>query len=445
MEYFVNFMNYSTIAVKSLMIADILIFLTYLVYKYIKNKYIFSPFNIFIFISSVALLFISMLQYNNKAWEALGSFNSTYYIDYLNQCMVINSIGFAIFILTMALFELFYKKEISLKAIEKDNLIKHRIIVKFYILCLILWVALIVKVWAIPLFGNRMIFDSSDNNKIRPIYLALNIIIFTLAQYMFIRYLKSKEKYLIGLSILGVIVVLLVGSRGPFVDIIVNLTLFYIYSNKDRFRKPNLMIISALALTLVLGIGMLFVRHGNKIDKNFEEKMQQEIMYGNTFSDIRDGAFILYNYDQKHFEGFLNGKNYLADTMSFVPSALSEYRQKWSWGNFTAKTLVGYEDHYGLRGGLFLQPYLNFGWFGVVLIAIIAGIIYGLSERSFYRNIFENKGSFEFKFILATCGITFAKAIFISSGFHDVYPLLVLSFIVLLPKKFVGIAERYKL
>jgi oligosaccharide repeat unit polymerase len=385
-----------------------------------------------------------MLQYNNKAWEALGSFNSVYYIDNLNKNMIINCIGFFIFIFSMALFELFYNKDAKL-AIHRENLeVKHRIIVKFYIFCIILWIALVIKVWTLPVFVDRMIFDYAENNKLRPIYLACNGVIYIVCQYMFIRYMRTKQLYELLLAIAGAIVVFLVGSRSPFIDIIVNFALIFIYSNRKRFKKPNLVIISALLVTLVIGMGMLFLRSGSNAKSSFTQKMQSEIMYGNSFSDIRDGAFILYNYDIK-FKGYLNGKNYLADVMSFVPSGVSEYRQKWSWGNFTAKTLVGYEDHYGLRGGPFLQAYLNFAWFGVVVVAIIAGVIYGLSETAFYRSIIKGKENFEFRFILLMLGIMFSKALFISSGFHEVYPILILSFLVLMPKKFVDLAIKLKL
>ncbi|GFZ33939.1 hypothetical protein CSC2_44650 [Clostridium zeae] len=385
-----------------------------------------------------------MLQYNDKAWEALGSSTAIAYIGNLNENMIINNIGFLVFIFTISYFEFFYKGSSGYLRVNDNFVIKDKLLIYFYVLCVALWWLLIIKVGAIPVFGNRMIFDSGVNNSLRPIYLALNIIIVILVQYIFLKFINTKKVYLIVLVVIGIIIIFCVGSRGPFVNLIANLTLFYIYSNRKRFEKPNLIIVSALLITLVLGIGMLFIRHGNKIDTSFADKMEQEVMYGNTFSDIRDGAFVLNKYEDK-FDGYLYGKNYLADLMSFVPSSLSSYRQTWSWGNFTAKQLAGYEDHYGLRGGMFLQPYVNFSWIGVLVVAIILGIMYGLGEKSFHTNVLKEKDRFELRFIIISLGITFANSLSISSGFHDVYPLLALAFIAVLPKAFTRIVGRIRL
>ncbi|WP_206872453.1 O-antigen polymerase [Clostridium zeae] len=444
MGYFFSFINNSTIFVKLLLITNIFVFISYLIYKYKMREYIFSPFNISIFISAFALLFISMLQYNDKAWEALGSSTAIAYIGNLNENMIINNIGFLVFIFTISYFEFFYKGSSGYLRVNDNFVIKDKLLIYFYVLCVALWWLLIIKVGAIPVFGNRMIFDSGVNNSLRPIYLALNIIIVILVQYIFLKFINTKKVYLIVLVVIGIIIIFCVGSRGPFVNLIANLTLFYIYSNRKRFEKPNLIIVSALLITLVLGIGMLFIRHGNKIDTSFADKMEQEVMYGNTFSDIRDGAFVLNKYEDK-FDGYLYGKNYLADLMSFVPSSLSSYRQTWSWGNFTAKQLAGYEDHYGLRGGMFLQPYVNFSWIGVLVVAIILGIMYGLGEKSFHTNVLKEKDRFELRFIIISLGITFANSLSISSGFHDVYPLLALAFIAVLPKAFTRIVGRIRL
>lgn len=86
-----------------------------------------------------------------------------------------------------------------------------------------------------------------------------------------------------------------------------------------------------------------------------------KILYANTFSDIRDGAFILYGMEKLKIT-FLYGKMYLADFLSFIPAEFLKYRETYSYSNFTTKSLFEWHGHYGLRGGLFIAPYINFGF-----------------------------------------------------------------------------------
>ncbi len=85
---------------------------------------------------------------------------------------------------------------------------------------------------------------------------------------------------------------------------------------------------------------MEFIRKGIE-NINLIETLDS-ILYGNTFSDLRDGAFILYGYDAK-YDDFLYGKTYIADILSFLPKSKIEFRQIWSYGLFTTTTLFGWD------------------------------------------------------------------------------------------------------
>ena len=125
----------------------------------------------------------------------------------------------------------------------------------------------------------------------------------------------------------------------------------------------------------------------DKIRGGINTSILNKILYANTFSDIRDGAFILYGMEKLKIT-FLYGKMYLADFLSFIPTEFLKYREIYSYSNFTTKTLFGWYGHYGLRGGLFIAPYINFGFFGVISLSIFYAFILSKLEKIFYtRNI----------------------------------------------------------
>lgn len=126
----------------------------------------------------------------------------------------------------------------------------------------------------------------------------------------------------------------------------------------------------------------------------------------------------------KVYPDFLWGKNYFADFLSFIPAEALPFRQEWSYGWFSTKTLFGWENHFGLRGGWFFQPYINFGYFGVLLAAVFGAIMYSQLEIFPYRlRLLDHKLVRFFpmdQFFIAFTQVLTLK-IFISSAFFDVY------------------------
>lgn len=85
------------------------------------------------------------------------------------------------------------------------------------------------------------------------------------------------------------------------------------------------------------------------------------MIYGNTFSDFRDGALIVRQFHFVLNDSFLYGLTYFAGFLSFIPSSLSPFRLDWSWGRFSTNMLNGWTgEHFGLRGGQFMESYINF-------------------------------------------------------------------------------------
>jgi len=74
---------------------------------------------------------------------------------------------------------------------------------------------------------------------------------------------------------------------------------------------------------------------------------------------------------------------YAAGALAMMPSGLFPERKKWHLGQ-TALRIVGWGDyqHFGLRISCFGESFLNFGYAGVVGLAVILGILLGsLSYR----------------------------------------------------------------
>ena len=111
------------------------------------------------------------------------------------------------------------------------------------------------------------------------------------------------------------------------------------------------------------------------------------IAYGNNFSEVRDFAWVLGNYDGR----LLGGTTYIAGYTSFIPSAALSFRTDWAFGTFTART-AGLDPRYtgGLRTGFFSEMMFNFG----KVFALLGTIVYGvLTGRIFSRQVVISKYS----------------------------------------------------
>jgi hypothetical protein len=97
------------------------------------------------------------------------------------------------------------------------------------------------------------------------------------------------------------------------------------------------------------------------------------LLYGNTFSDLRDFAWVDALWDHNLWIG----KTYLAALTAFVPRFVSEFRDAWGTGAATAITL-GFDPHVhpGVRPGSFGESYFNFGLPGVVIVGLAIGVIF---------------------------------------------------------------------
>ena len=148
------------------------------------------------------------------------------------------------------------------------------------------------------------------------------------------------------------------------------------------------------------------------------------------------------------------GKTYLASLLSFIPSSLAdsnipilsgiaEFRSIYSAGQWTTYTLFGLTNHYGLRGGMFLLSYMNFGIIGVVLISIVLGYWYGNCEV-LYRNSIKYKDSISIKgLLISTCfASAFFELLYAPAGFNQTWGFLLIIIIFTIIRGKVSLKRR---
>lgn len=420
---------------------SILSFLTYLLIKSIKRKYFISFFNISLFIYVVSLFITPWFLKNDKAWYAVGVTSAISMKKVTNEAYCVNLFGFIVFIWALLFFEIYVKYNIKLE----KRIIYCGKSVNENVLKILFWVSVFVWVWLVLKYNHRFpLFNGVRNFYLAkwfsPIYLATEEVIQLVAVIWGINYVtKKKCKHMFFCAVL---LVLLSANRSPLiVDIISPTIILAIYvkivnksiSIRAILRKTTYKIIMLFILVAFMGLSIGLFRMGAQINL---KNMLAELLGGNTFSDIRDGAFILSGYKRKYGNDLLLGRTYLASLISFVPSSISEYRNVWSWGKFTTQQLFGLRSHFGMRGGNSLEAYLNFGIPGVVLFSFLKARILAFLERFFYRSIWINHYFLGANYLVLRILMLTYSSLNCSSGVYNIYVDACLLVMVLLLSQF---------
>jgi oligosaccharide repeat unit polymerase len=150
------------------------------------------------------------------------------------------------------------------------------------------------------------------------------------------------------------------------------------------------------------------------------QNLSEKILFGNTFSDFRDTAWIMAGWEGQ----FLFGKTQLAGILSFIPSSMLPFRSEWSLGVFTTSQVgLNSSIHPGLRPVIFGEAYFNFGIPGVIIFSLLYGYIIG--RLSMYANsVLLNSEDMGIKKIKIFTAFFFAELtgnIMITAGFFYVY------------------------
>jgi len=162
-----------------------------------------------------------------------------------------------------------------------------------------------------------------------------------------------------------------------------------------------------------------------------------EAFLGDNLSDLRDGAWVLGNWDYVP----LDGKTYLGALTSVAPSTLFPQKKEWYLG-LVAIRIVNWPDdqHFGLRLSFFVESFLNFGLAGVAGLAVLLGAYFSyllrflhLAARQDRQCLLRNLRLL----LLIQLGLTFANS---SEGFVS-YSILAL---LLLMRLFIDVPARPK-
>jgi len=292
-----------------------------------------------------------------------------------------------------------------------------------YLTLILLSFSILLVVTSIVLTNGQHVMNPrsyfQNNGALRPLY---NICIVVYPLTITVAGLRLIEKYsnkMIEQIMFGLIILfsIFLGTRSAILDPIFYLIVLYYMKNN---RKISYIKLFFIGLSILLTTSVLLFLRSNKQSFNFGVL---DFFYGNTFSDTRDFAHVMAYWDKE----LLLGKSYLAGIISFIPRFISEYREQWALGVYTAKT-VGHDPAYhpGLRPGIFGESYFNFGIPGVIFLGLTMGFFLRHIDYSVKQIMKEEKDSiksYSYIFIWALI-----SCLSISVGFSFFYFSLILLF-----------------
>ena len=390
-----------------LALASAVLFVAYLATTFVRYGYIVSPFNVIMFLAAVAFCLSPFFYLEDGTWASVWIYDAASMRAYLAQSLNINLLGTVVF-LGFLLF----------KTVRERNggaeLGRNRVLnvmprvdarvagfVTLGSIAVFAAICLIFNRGTFPLLnGDRDFYYQSS---ISPVYQAMLFAMQFMGVYYGFRFVSQRRGLLGFLAVL--FFQLLSGTRGGMLQYTLAPVLVYAISypyqvlragrpveRRGLVRRWSTLLIGVACVgVLVLGLEIQTVRSGEGLGGI--ARMAQEVVDGNTFSDIRDGAFLLKGFAERTDSSFVQGLTYLAGLLGFVPSSLSAFRQTWSWGRFSAHTLAGIrQTHFGLRGGWFLESYFNFGILGILALALVLGLLMFKSEQIYRRFILGRGG-----------------------------------------------------
>jgi len=397
--------------------------IAYLARKFARRGYVVSPYTIVVCTFAFTLLVVGPFQYNDQAWLALGRSYAAAFWPYLDISMAVNALGFSIVVLTMWMVEGRATPRKSPPLVSRPPFIAVPVVAATLVLGMLVFTACLAVIGTIPLFGNRTAFNAAP--ALRPVYNFANYTIqFTTSVLVVWSFIARSRRYAV-LILAGLACMLLTGGRTPLLATVELILVMWLYGRfRGNTRRATVALVIGLAGVAIGGLWLSSFRQGG--DFNLAHAAESAL-YANTFSDIRDGAYVLSAWDWRLSNAPLGGTTYLAGLMSFIPSSVSDFRESWSWGYFTTSTLFGYSDHYGFRGGWSLEMFMNFGVAGIVLGALACGWLLGRLEALFRIGVVEDAGRwYPTAYVWSWVGFGVFSVLIASSGTYNLYSLVLI-------------------
>ncbi len=284
-------------------------------------------------------------------------------------------------------------------------------------LCLVLQFLILALYFSANGFAFDLRAYTFENPTLRPVALVISNYSIVIASHCLARYVDFKERILLLCTLALTFGLVFFGARGNLVAVYISVLLCYFIWLRNR--------ISLLRITGVVTVITLFgfylgnVRAGDYSLGGFFASFLDAVFYGNTFSDLRDFAWVYSAWDHV----FWGGKTYLAAILSFVPRFASQFRDTWALGAMTAAT-AGFdpEVHPGLRPGIFGEGFFNFGLSGVVATGVMLGVILRRVDTDVKHALSAVEPSM-MKAFASTILVTVATTLAVSAGFSGLYIL----------------------
>lgn len=334
-------------------------------------------------------IFFLMYPFNGSELNVLF-LKSDLFLQKINEAFLITILGyFCIWIGRYAFDFLKENKILSLiKPLEKiaeKNIRNLKTLTWLSVITVVfLLILIVISLVTGTIFNPRKYFQAND--LYRPFFNFTLTLVSIVLSYLSCRYLAYKEKRVLYAFLTIMALSFFTGLRGVVIYGLLNFIIFRIFSNGGKFKFGKLII--QVGFLLFFAIYLSQVREGIYNPFLSMKFFLFQVLYGNHFSDIRDFAYILSHWD----ENCVYGKTYLAGLISFIPRRFSDFRQEWATSVYT-NSIVGFniQEHPGLRAGWFGEPFLNFGYAGVILIGLMAGYLLRYVDVQLKRAIEREK------------------------------------------------------
>jgi oligosaccharide repeat unit polymerase len=285
------------------------------------------------------------------------------------------------------------------------------------LLCGLLQGLILIVYFAHNGFGFDLRSYTFSHPELRPPALLASNYSVIIASHCVARYIDKKEKVLLACALLLTFGLVFFGARSSLLAIYVNILLCYMI--KLRARISLIRLVGTISIIIVVGLYLGSVRAGQYSLGEFFGVLASLLLFGDTFSDLRDFAWVYAKWDHV----FWAGKTYLAALTSFIPRVASQFRDAWGLGAATATT-VGFDPqvHPGLRPGVFGEGFFNFGWLGVILVGIMLGIVVRRVDIDVKRALSAPDPSM-MKAFASSQLLSVAGSLAITAGFSGLYIL----------------------
>lgn len=244
------------------------------------------------------------------------------------------------------------------------------LLVLLAMVCLCLQGALLLLYFSHNGFGFDLRAYTFDHPGVRPLAQITALSSVIVASHCLARYADTRELSLLLCTMLLSFGLLFFGQRGNIFAIFMNIGLCYVLRLRKRVSLAKVFLGVSLLVVLVLYLGN--AREGKYSLGEFLGSLFFLLLYGNTFTDLRDFSWVYSGWNHVLWLG----RTYLAGLVTFLPRGASDFRATWSFGIATGWTVgLDTESHPGLKPGLFGEAYFNFGWVGVLALGLLYGAV----------------------------------------------------------------------